>query len=343
MKKIGLFICTMLCVNLLMAQTRFMVDCLTYEVSADREVKVIDCVDTVEVVVIPSMVTFDNKDYIVTSIEGRYKNATCYYGAFRGISSLVSVTIPETVVYIGEEAFCFCEALDSIVIPKTVDSIGARAFYSCKSLRYAFVGDGVISIGIQAFQHCSRLSQLYLGQSISSIGDLAFEFCSILPSLTIPQNTSYIGDLAFAFCANLSEVVAMPATSPSIGLDVFGIDAYPDGFISDTAVLKVPCGSLQAYSSSGWNAYFARTEEMCPDAGLEDIAEPNISVYPNPTCGKLMFGFVLERIDVMDMSGKVLQTSFDTDVIDITSLPIGVYNIRLVINEKIFIKKVIKK
>ena len=93
MKKIGLFISTMLCVNLLMAQTRFMVDCLTYEVSADREVKVIDCVDTVEVVVIPSMVTFDNKDYIVTSIEGRYKNATQYMW-----SCVSSQAVPDTAL-----------------------------------------------------------------------------------------------------------------------------------------------------------------------------------------------------------------------------------------------------
>ncbi len=61
----------------------------------------------------------------VTSNPSRYRGA---------------VNIPETVSYnsvtysvtsIGEDAFCYCDALTSITIPNSVTSIGEDAFTGC--------------------------------------------------------------------------------------------------------------------------------------------------------------------------------------------------------------------
>ena len=54
--------------------------------------------------------------------------------AFSGLTSLVSVTIPESVYEIGDVAFSGCVSLESITIPSGVTKIGVSAFSGCASL-----------------------------------------------------------------------------------------------------------------------------------------------------------------------------------------------------------------
>ena len=58
--------------------------------------------------------------------------------AFRGCSSLTSITIPVSVTSIGKWAFTGCSSLTSISIPDSVTSIGFPAFYGCASLKTVY-------------------------------------------------------------------------------------------------------------------------------------------------------------------------------------------------------------
>jgi hypothetical protein len=191
MKKIALFVCTVLCVNVLMAQVQFVVGDLTYSVINSNEVEVVSCVDSVDAVNIPATVTYNDVTYTVTKITGRVNSAGCYIPTFYLKTRLAKVAIPETITTIGEEAFCFCEALESIDIPNSVVNLGERAFYRCTSLRDVNIGSGLTYISEQCFQFCQNLTQINLGGNIAEIRDYAFANNQI-KDISLPKSIKFI-------------------------------------------------------------------------------------------------------------------------------------------------------
>ena len=94
------------------------VDNATYEVS-DGEATFVggeNCSGDVEV---PSTVVINNKTYPVTTISD---------GAFLNNPYITSVTIPQSVICIGANAFNGCSGLISIIIGEDVSVIGSKAF-----------------------------------------------------------------------------------------------------------------------------------------------------------------------------------------------------------------------
>lgn len=64
---------------------------------------------------------------------------------------LVSVSIPDTVVHIGKNAFCSCDRLSEITIPDSVKSIDDMAFLGCPSMTSVTIPASVTEIGKWAF------------------------------------------------------------------------------------------------------------------------------------------------------------------------------------------------
>ena len=98
---------------------------------------------------IPGTVTYDNKDYTVTSI-GRLAFAAC--------TGLQQVVIPNSVTSIGANAFQACIKLADITIPSSVISIDQWAFYGCASLTTVTLRGSAMQLGDNAFSDCSNLT-----------------------------------------------------------------------------------------------------------------------------------------------------------------------------------------
>ena len=125
--------------------------------------------------------------------------------AFLNKGSLVSVTIPDSVTYIGYSAFNSCPKLKSVVIGKSVETISESAFSYCKSLEKIVIPDSVKKIGSSAFYECKNLTSVDFGNSLEEIGNEAFRQCSSLTSVVIPDSVKDIHFGAFSDCERLTD------------------------------------------------------------------------------------------------------------------------------------------
>jgi hypothetical protein len=94
-------------------------------------------------------------------------------GAFRGCTSLVSVTLPSTVTTIKEYAFYGCENLSEINLPKGITSIENSTFFGCVSLENIELPQSLETIGAQSFCY-TGIKTVVIPSSVKSIGANAF-------------------------------------------------------------------------------------------------------------------------------------------------------------------------
>ena len=192
-----------------------------------------------------------------------------------------SVNIPSSVTFIRAWAFYACSGLTSITIPNSVTYIGYGAFYGCSGLTSVIIGNSVTYIGMSAFYDCSSLASINVASGnthYSSTDGVLYNYAQdtliLCPeaksSVNIPSSVTFIGAWAFYACSGLTSIKCLASIPPSIGNNSFQN-------ISDTCLLTVPCGSLEAYTTSDWNTYFAT--RISEDLSFELSVSANDEAY----------------------------------------------------------------
>ena len=182
---------------------------------------------------IPAQVELAGKTYTVVGI------GECAFGGTR----ITSIHLPNTIKYIGREAFNNCTSLTSLELPNSLDSLG-RCFIMnsgithikipnsvTKIVEYAFAYSKLESIDITelspfikqlprgSFFH-SNLKKITIPNTVTSIGEEAFMCCDSLKSVEFSENLTSIGSYAFSDCIALEEI------NLSEQLKTFGTDVF---------------------------------------------------------------------------------------------------------------------
>lgn len=163
-------------------------------------------------VTVPASVSIGGKTYFVTGIGEN---------AFKGCSSLTSVTLPEGLKTIGIRGFDVCTSLESINFPSTLTSIGDYAFALCAALKGEIaLPAGVTSLPIGAFAYCESITSLTLPSTFKTIGIETFLNCKSLETVNLPNGLTGIGESAFSVCGKLVSIT-LPQSLTDLGGNVF--------------------------------------------------------------------------------------------------------------------------
>lgn len=125
-------------------------------------------------------------------------------GAFENCSSLKSINL-ENVSVIGERAFCGCTSLSDINFGEKIGYLCNGAFSGCISIEKIKIPNNIAYIGCECFKDCTELSEIEL-LGVMEIDNNAFEHCTSLYSLILPKSLLHIAENAFSFCENLKSV-----------------------------------------------------------------------------------------------------------------------------------------
>lgn len=163
-----------------------------------------------ERVEIPSDIEYLGTWYSVTSIsDNALQNC-----------NMTEVSISESILEIGENAFVGCSSLKQVTLPSSLTEIKKGTFYGCSKLETISIPAQVHSIGESAFYNCSSLTQIMLPASLTAIQSGTFLGCSKLESVIIPNLVEEISGSAFAGCSGLSSV-SFGSNLSSIGYQAF--------------------------------------------------------------------------------------------------------------------------
>lgn len=163
---------------------------------------------------------------------------TIYRYAFAFCNSIVSVTIPQCVTGIGENAFYECLGLERIVINEGVTEIQSKAFGNCTALTTITILNSEVSVDTDAFYGCDHIINVNAPVGViqnlkykpllktvvvtggSRISDSEFAGCTNLTDIVISDGVTQIGNEAFRVCVSLTNVV-IPNSILSIGARAF--------------------------------------------------------------------------------------------------------------------------
>ena len=163
-------------------------------------------------------------------------------------TNLKKLTVPDTVVSIGDEAYQRAAIAELTALPGSLTYVGADVFADTPWLENQFkksnfaisggillkynnnatdnnivIPSGVRFICAHAFKQCMRIFTVSVPSSVKYIGKWAFFACTNMDKIRFAEGLETIDENAFIFCSDLGSV-KIPSSVKSIGAHAFGFD-----------------------------------------------------------------------------------------------------------------------
>ncbi len=188
--------------------------------------------------------------------------------AFRNLSNLTTITIPNTITDFGNSVFLGCTGLINVDFEadSRLKTIGYSVFYQ-SGITSITLPSSVETLVGSTFTY-SELQEIFFeeGSNLKTIGSNTFSGCK-LTSITIPRSVTTIADLAFHYCADLVSVVFEENSNLiSIGSSAFYNSSMFTSIIIPSSVTTI---MQQAF----WNCYSLEAVTFGENSQLETIGK----------------------------------------------------------------------
>lgn len=182
----------------------------------------------------------DSENIVIPSSYHGKKVAYIASNAFKG-SDIVSVSLPDSIVSIGESAFNGCEKLQKVDFGKGVEYIDLFAFRGCVLLENVEINSPLSDFNASAFIDCEKLKDITVSEKsdfvsvdrvlfskdkttavwapsdvdlakfnypegVKKYGAFFFYGHDEMTSFSFPEGTEAVERGVFAYCGNLAEV-----------------------------------------------------------------------------------------------------------------------------------------
>lgn len=205
--------------------------------------------------------------------------------AFYGATTLVDISIPDTIVSIGNNAFKGTGIIESPLSKSSqCTSIGISCFEGCASLKGINIPVGITYIADRAFSGCKSLEEVCFDESscIDIIGAQAFEGCSSLKSISLPNTVTTLVGRTFLGCSGLTSI-ALPNSLTTMGVRIFQ-----------------GCSNLKSISfGAGFSSFVSDNDHFSftYQANVEEVYLPaSFTAESLPTTGKITYIFTNSKM-----------------------------------------------
>ena len=181
--------------------------------------------------------------------------------AFKDCTSLTgTLTLPNSLTTIGDQAFYNCYGFEGIVMGNSVETIGNEAFRNCGGFKGELtLPETLLSVGNNAFASCDEISTInYNAINCTEMGNAqspVFYDCASVAHINIGANVQSIPNYAFKRCSTVVDMSVAAEVPPTIYSSTFGT-------VSRNIPVSVPLGSSPAYRTAQyWKEFFHITED----------------------------------------------------------------------------------
>ena len=121
-------------------------------------------------------------------------------------------SLPTSLKRIESGGFDDCTCINHpITMPDSLEYIGSNAFNNCENIPSFTLNSNLQYIGEYAFSYCAKIESISIGQSVQYIGQAAFSNCDNLETINVAyNNNNYTTRNNILYTKELTEIISVP-------------------------------------------------------------------------------------------------------------------------------------